>query len=125
MKDWIINVLTKTGCEVAQNTTLPEPVSTVVRNVQAPNLQDAIDKAVFQSIAIQKLQRAENGSEEIMSDRELDWLIDNDLYPLDMLSIPNPRRLGILDAYLVGQKTAPAIAAFRAEKLAPRILALG
>lgn len=47
----------------------------------------------------------------IMSDAELDWLIDNDLHPSDVVSIRNPHQVGLLDAYLVAKKSHPVMQA--------------
>lgn len=52
----------------------------------------------------------------VMSNAELDWLIDHDMHPADVVSIRNPNQVGTLDAYLVGKVTCPAIKAERAKQ---------
>lgn len=46
------------------------------------------------------------GEAVVMSDAEYDAMIDRSLYDLDMVSIPNPQRVGFLDALLCGRKNA-------------------
>jgi hypothetical protein len=53
------------------------------------------------------------GRTAVMSSAELDWLIDNDMHPTDVVSIPNPDRVGTLDVYLVGKSTCPPMQAER------------
>jgi hypothetical protein len=79
-------------------------------------------------ITLQKIGHIAQGQSAVMSDQELDWLIDNDLYPLHVVSIPNPERCGLLDAYLVAHKTHPACLAYakrvtEAYEARPEILA--
>lgn len=61
----------------------------------------------------QKLNAIESGAEVIMSDLELDRLIELDALPDNVVSMVNPNQLGFLDAYLVGHVSAPTIAAAR------------
>lgn len=53
------------------------------------------------------------GRTVVMSGAELDWLIDKDMHPKDVVSIPNPEQVGTLDSYLVGKSTC---APMRAEQ---------
>lgn len=41
----------------------------------------------------------------IMSELELDYMAYNDMHPAEVVSLPNPRQVGILDAYIVGHKS--------------------
>lgn len=65
---------------------------------------------------IAKLAEMTADTAVIMSDADLDWLIDNGLHPADMVSIPNPQRVGVLDAYLVGYATCPVMRAARSRQ---------
>lgn len=56
-----------------------------------------------------KRARLVAGEKLVMSGAELDWLIDNELYPEDVVSIPNPGQVGVLDAYLVAHKEHPVM----------------
>lgn len=61
------------------------------------------------NIEIEKLARILNGEKVVCSDKELDEFIkadmNNDVSVLnDVVSVPNPNRVGILDAYLVYKK---------------------
>ncbi|WP_157639775.1 hypothetical protein [Burkholderia ubonensis] len=56
------------------------------------------------------------GAAVVMSDAELDWLIDNDMHPADMVSIRNPHQVGTLDTYLVAMKNHPVMLAERAKQ---------
>jgi hypothetical protein len=67
------------------------------------------------SVVHKKLEDVKAGGAVVMSDAELDWLIDNDLHPTDMVSIRNPNQLGTLDAYLVAMKDHPVMRAERAK----------
>jgi hypothetical protein len=51
------------------------------------------------------------GRTAVMSGAELDWLIDNDMHPKDVVSIPNPEQVGTLDVYLVGKSSCPPMQA--------------
>lgn len=53
------------------------------------------------------------GRTAVMSDAELDWLIDHDMHPANVVSIANPQRLGLLDVYLVGNKDCAVMQAER------------
>lgn len=64
-------------------------------------------------IALAKMREVEAGRAVVMSDAELEWLIDNELLPLDVVSIPNPQQVGILDARMVAKKTHPLMRAER------------
>lgn len=66
------------------------------------------------SITLEKLAQVKSGHTAIMSDAELDWLIEQDQHPKDMVSLPNPARLGLLDTYLVALKSHPVVQAARA-----------
>lgn len=64
-------------------------------------------------IALAKIAQVNAGSTAIMSDAELDWLIDNGHHPSDVVSIHNPDRVGTLDVYLVAQLGHPVMHAER------------
>lgn len=65
---------------------------------------------------LEKLAQVKAGHTAIMSNAELDWLIEQDQHPLDMVSLPNPAQLGLLDAYMVALKSHPVVQAARAER---------
>lgn len=54
-----------------------------------------------------KIDQINRGELVVMSDIELDWMIDKNLDPDDIVSMPNPHQVGTLDAYLVGKKSTP------------------
>ncbi|RQR65403.1 hypothetical protein DIE18_02830 [Burkholderia sp. Bp9125] len=60
-----------------------------------------------------KFAQVKAGSAVVMSDAELDWLIDNDMHPADMVSIRNPNQMGTLDTYLVAMTSHPVMLAER------------
>jgi len=62
-------------------------------------------------IVLAKLAEVNAGLAVIMSDAELDWLIDNDKHPKGMLSIRNPNQVGTLDTYLVANTSHPVMQA--------------
>lgn len=64
-------------------------------------------------IALNKISQVLAGEAVIMTDAELDWLVDNGKHPNNVVSIPNPERVGILDKYLVGLQSHPAMRAAR------------
>lgn len=55
------------------------------------------------------------GMAVVMSDDELDWLIDNDQHPGDVVSIRNPNQMGTRDTYLVARNTHPVMLAEKAK----------
>lgn len=57
----------------------------------------------------EKLTMIRSGEEVVMSDDELNQLIEFDLLDNDVVSMPNPKQVGIRDAYLVGNLSCPAI----------------
>lgn len=66
------------------------------------------------TLQAQKRARILAGETQIMSDAELDaWISDG--MPDDVVSINNPRRCGLLDAYVVGLVTNPLIAKYRSK----------
>ena len=68
-----------------------------------------------ETIVIAKHAQLLAGQAVVMSNAELDWLIDRDMHPSDVVSIPNPRQVGTLDAFLVGKLTTPEMMAERAK----------
>lgn len=112
MPTWIIDVEDRAGQRV-----IPEADSSLrdkrFRKVTADSFTEAYEKASFESRTLGKLECIEAGQEQIMSDKELNWLIDHDLHPRDVVSVHNSHRCGILDAYIVGKTTCPTIKAFR------------
>lgn len=58
-------------------------------------------------IVMDKIAEINAGLAVIMSDAELDWLIDNDKHPQDVVSIRNPNQIGTLDSYLVAKSSHP------------------
>ncbi|MEX3983708.1 hypothetical protein AB4Y45_32520 [Paraburkholderia sp. EG287A] len=68
-----------------------------------------------ENIVIAKHAQVLTGEAVVMSNAELDWLIDRDMHPGDVVSIPNPNQVGLLDAYLVGKTTCPQLRAERAK----------
>lgn len=68
-----------------------------------------------ENIVIAKHAQVLAGQAVVMSNAELDWLIDRDMHPGDVVSIPNPNQVGTLDAFLVGKLTTPEIMAERAK----------
>jgi hypothetical protein len=114
MPAWIIDTQERTG-QLVLTGDHPAPIGKEnlrFRQVTAETVHHAIDKACFQRIALLKLQAIKEGKDAIMSDKELDWLIDEDLYPMNVVSIPNPLRMGVLDAYLVAGKAHPSVTAY-------------
>lgn len=67
-------------------------------------------------IAQQKMNEVVSGLAVVMSDAELDWLIDNDKHPSDVVSIRNPNQVGTLDTYLVAKVSHPVMLAERAKQ---------
>jgi hypothetical protein len=65
------------------------------------------------NIARSKIAEVIAGSAAVMSDAELDWLIDNELYPNNVVSIRNPNQVGTLDPYLVATTSHPVMKAER------------
>lgn len=112
MATWIIDVQEKSGLKTTVGTKSPDVRDLRYRLVSAETFTVAFDQAKREVSALGKLGSIQAGKEVIMSDRELDWLIDQELYPLNIVSIPNPLRCGILDAYLVGKRDCPSIQAY-------------
>lgn len=110
MTTWIVDLQARVGQRVQPSTPMPQDPR--LRKVEGATLRDAIDRAQMESAAITKLQVIQTGDAAIMSDVELDWLIDQDVYPTNAVSIPNPTRCGLLDAYLVASKNHPAVKAY-------------
>lgn len=69
---------------------------------------------------LRKAASLRRGEAVVMSDAEYDTMIDRNLYDVDMVSMPNPQRVGILDALLCGRKGAKklrhAVREFRAQQ---------
>lgn len=112
MTTWIVDVLDKVGQRVLPSAESPQDRR--FRKVRAETFSEALWKARNEVRTLGKLDSILAGQEVVMSDKELDWLIDHDLHPVDVVSMHNPGRVGILDAYLVGKVTCPTIRAFRA-----------
>lgn len=111
MPTWIVDTTDRVAQRVIP-TAVSDPLDRRFRKICAETLPEAIDRATFESVAIKKLTRVLAGSEEIMTTKEYDWLIDADVMPTNVASIPNPQRLGVLDALLVGTSTSPSIVAY-------------
>lgn len=109
MTTWIIDALTKEGQRVLPSYEPPDPLDHRFRKVVADSFTAACEQAVFESIALQKIQRVASGETAVCSDRELDWLIEVGAHPTDVVSIPNPNRLGTKDIYLVAKSTHKVI----------------
>ena len=67
------------------------------------------------TVVLAKHAELSAGTAVVMSDAELDWLIDNDMHPADVVSIRNPHQVGTLDKYLVAKITHPVMLAERAK----------
>lgn len=113
MATWIIDVEAREGQRVLPGYEVQNHLDQRFRKVSADIFSEAFDKAAFESRALRKLEALHAGQEQLMSDKELNWLIDKDLYPLDVVSVHNAHRCGILDAYVVGKITCPTIKAAR------------
>ncbi|HDR9103728.1 TPA: hypothetical protein QDB04_000502 [Burkholderia vietnamiensis] len=68
------------------------------------------------NVVRKKFEEVNAGAAVVMSDKELDWALGNDLHPDDVVSIRNPNRLGLLDAYLVAKTNHPVMLAERAKQ---------
>ena len=68
-----------------------------------------------ESVMLEKMNHVMAGNTVVMSNAQLDWLIDNDKHPADVVSIKNPQQVGILDAYVVAKSNHPVILAERAK----------
>lgn len=68
-----------------------------------------------EQVALTKIANVMSGATAVMSDAELDWLIDQERYPAEVVSIHNPKRVGLLDVYLVAHKAHPVMQAERAK----------
>lgn len=64
-------------------------------------------------IVLAKIAEVNAGLAVIMSDAELEWLIDNEKHPDNVVSIRNPHQVGTLDTYLVAQTSHPVMRAER------------
>ena len=62
-----------------------------------------------------KVEKLVNGEAVVMTNAELDFL-DENLESFSYVSIPNPQRLGILDAWLVAGLDHPIMLEYRKEK---------
>ncbi len=113
MTTWIIDVDAREGQRVLPGYEVQNRLDQRFRKVTADHFSEAYDKAVFESRTLRKLAGLLAGQEHLMSDKELNWLIDQDLYPLNVVSVHNVHRCGILDAYVVGKTTCPTIRAAR------------
>jgi len=116
MTTWMIDLLDRVGQRVLP--TAPSPQDLRFRKVEGDTLGEALDRAQMEANAIKKLRSIHNGDSVIMSDTELDWLIDQDVYPTYVVSIPNPNRCGLLDAFLVASKSHPTMKAYAAKVMA-------
>ena len=94
MTTWALDLQARIGQRVLPTYVIDNALDTRFRVVHADTLREALDIGRFQANAINKLQCVLVGGEAVFSDQELDWLIDNDHYPLDVVSIPNPTRCG-------------------------------
>lgn len=112
MPTWIVDTRDKVAQQVIP-TADGDPLDPRFRKVHAETLHQAIEQATFESVALKKMARILAGSEEVMSTKEYDWLIDVDAMPTNVASIANPQRMGLLDAWLVALSTSPSMVAFR------------
>lgn len=64
-------------------------------------------------VTLAKMTRVIQGEVVVMSDAELEWLIDSELLPLDVVSLPNPQQVGTLDTRIVAKRTHPQMLAER------------
>jgi hypothetical protein len=110
MTFWMVDLLDRVGHRVLPGA--PSPQDMRFRKVQGSTLAEAMTRARMEVTSLNKLNSIHNGEAIVMSDEELDWLIDQDVYPASVVSIPNPQRVGILDAYLVAQKSHPCMKAY-------------
>jgi len=111
MTAWIIDVQERTGREVVPTEQCSQDRR--FRKVFAFYFSDALSKAEREVQILGNLDKILAGQEVIMSDADLDWLVDHDLYPDQVVSVPNPNRCGILDAYIVGMISCHTIHQFR------------
>jgi hypothetical protein len=118
MTTWMVDLVEKAGQRVIPDATW-NPADRRFRKVEASFLSDALHLAARQVVAIEKTARVVAGETAIMGDQELDWLIDWDMHPGDVVSVPNPQRLGVLDAYLVGKCDHPTMRTYRAARGLP------
>lgn len=113
MTTWIVDLQDKVGQRVLPSAETPTELNLRFRKVNGETLREALDHAQWEVIALKKLQSIQSGNSVLMSDKELDWLIDQGVYPTSVVSIANPQRCGILDAFLVANKDHAAIKAYR------------
>jgi len=115
MTTWMVDLADKVGQRV-----LPDafwnPADRRFRKVEADFLTDALHLAASQVVALDKMRNVVAGETAIMSNQELDWLIDWDMHPGDVASMPNPARLGLRDTCLVARAGHPTMRAYRAAK---------
>lgn len=112
MPTWIVDTRDKVAQQVIP-TADNDPSDPRFRKVHADTLREAFEQATFESVALKKMARILAGSEEVMSTKEYDFLIDVGAMPTNVASIPNPQRMGLLDAWLVALSTSPSIVAAR------------
>ncbi|WP_434715733.1 hypothetical protein [Paraburkholderia sp. A3RO-2L] len=68
------------------------------------------------NIVRKKFEEVNAGAAVVMSDKELDWAIDNDVHPTDVVSIRNPNQIGTRDQYLVAKNSHPVMLVERAKQ---------
>lgn len=114
MKTWFVDTLKQLAqeCQTEEDHYQDRRFRVVFAQTEA----EALENAQLAISALNKLDRIRAGEEVVMSDAELDCLIDLGEHPTNVVSIPNPRRVGILDAYVVGVISCPTIRKFRAER---------
>lgn len=118
MTTWMVDLRDKAGQRVMPDAPW-DPADRRFRKVHTDYFRDAFHLAARQVVALEKMASVVAGKTAVMSDQELDWLIAWDMHPTDVASMPNPQRLGLLDAYLVGKSSHPSLRAYRAAQGMP------
>lgn len=83
----------------------PDYRTALVDVKDAPDYLDWLGRETHDPL-LRKAATLRRGQTVVLSDAEYDQMVDRELYDLDVVSIPNPERVGILDAYLCGRRSA-------------------
>lgn len=113
MPTWMIDTVDGAAQRVLDSYVPPDSADPRFRKITAETLQAATARATFERVALLKMQRVMAGHHDCMSDQELDWLIDHDHHPTNVVSIPNWQQVGTLDRYIACRSDHSLARAFR------------
>lgn len=113
MPYFIVDVLDRVGQRVTADAQQTDPSDMRFVRVHADGFSAALAQASFVVSCRRAAKAIAQGQPVVLSDKQIDYLIDHGMWEDAWVSAHNPGQVGVLDAYVCATVSHPRMAALR------------